>query len=170
MEWFALLWLLFLQRLAVSSTVSRGVSCGPVHWVSPLPGPPMSEDSVAPSDAPLRFASAFASPHAPALRRAADWLEAHSLQIDFALLAHAQANLTLRDHQKRSQQQSTPLVLVAWWDPSLAPLDTGALVAYTLSDNLWTSWALRQLAPATSTHIKSSLCVLLLLADGLVSS
>lgn len=160
--------LLLLHGLTVSST-GRGVSCGPVHWTSPLPRATPGE--LAPRDAPLRFASAFASSHAAALRRAADWLETHSLQVDSALLVHAQANGTLHRHQQHSQlqQYTTPLVLVAWWDPSLAPLDTGAVVAYTLSDNLWASWALRQLAPATSARIKASLCVLPLLADGLVS-
>lgn len=159
-EQHAGVWLRQPSKDAVPSTTGtqsrQSVSCGPVHWTAPIPeGGPLPVRQPPPKDAPLRFASAASSPHAAALRRAAHWLQAHSLQIDSA--PSEQAGV----HQRRQPllQHHPPLVLVAWWDPSLAPTDAGALVAYTLSDNLWAHWALRQLAPETSANIRASLCV-----------
>ena len=76
------------------------------------------------ADAPLRFAPVASSPFAPSLARAAAWLAAHEVQIN--------------------TPDAGRVSLIAWWDPSLST-NQSQLVAYTLSDTLWSAWALRQL-------------------------
>ena len=74
------------------------VSCGHVDWVNPPP-------TVAPArplDAPLRSVSVASSPHAVALRHAAQWLEAHVVEL---------GTVAAREGDGDVQQ---PLALVAW--------------------------------------------------------
>jgi len=74
------------------------VSCGHVDWVNP---PPTAKPA-RPLDAPLRSVSVASSPHAVALRRAAQWLEAHVVEL---------GAMTARKGDDDVQQ---PLALVAW--------------------------------------------------------
>ena len=74
------------------------VSCGHVDWVNPPP----TAAPARPLDAPLRSESVVSSPHAVALRHAAQWLEAHVVEL---------GAMTARAGDGDVQQ---PLALVAW--------------------------------------------------------
>ena len=94
------------------------------------------------ADAPLEFTSSAASPHGAALGRAADWLTDHVVNIDVPSRGSGASPLSLS--------------MVAWWDPSLSA-NQSHLTAYTLSDTLWSSWALRQFDPPISVRLANSL-------------
>jgi hypothetical protein len=94
-------------------------------------------------DAPLNFVSANTSLHAVALQRAASWLGGHVVTV----------GAPSRDGGSSARLN---LSLVAWWDPSLSA-NHSHLAAYTLSDTLWSSWALRQFDAVSVARLTVSL-------------
>ena len=103
-------------------------------------------------NAPLEFTSSASSPYAAALGRAAGWLTGHVVDIDVP--SHYDGDTSLLS-----------LSMIAWWDPSLS-VNQSHLTAYTLSDTLWSSWALRQFDPHTSARLTSSLRAIRCVSNG----